>query len=364
VELGHSVTVISDFERETPDQDSNIKVLRIKSVRSPLQKSNHSLYSAILNTNSSVILWHVGLTTFLYQSFPSFPGKLNIGIFTSPLYTFQTFRRIGLRKTLQNYPLSAVHLASAIVPRWVFHLRMQSSGLKGLIVQTHTLHQQLQENGLWSGAIEVIPPGIDPIWNQTPNHSLTHIRQELGITDNEHLLLYFGSPAPLRGLPLLIEAFQIAHKSDPSLRLVILSRRRKGELDNEASNLDKLLKDSPVSSHIYLVDGFLNQEDLISYVAVCDAVALPFELVPSDAPLSLLEASAIGKPIVTTRLSCLPELVPSELSFLAEPSDPISLAQQIMNAVRSSKQDRIKKAAFRTWHDVGKDWSVFLQRLL
>jgi glycosyltransferase involved in cell wall biosynthesis len=95
-------------------------------------------------------------------------------------------------------------------------------------------------------------------------------------------------------------------------------------------------------------------------------IALPFELVPSDAPLSLLEVKALGKPIITTNLACIPELVANARSYLAFPSNPISLAAAIKSAAEYitslEKADKSKiieelKVSLRSWHQMGIEWS-------
>jgi glycosyltransferase involved in cell wall biosynthesis len=130
-----------------------------------------------------------------------------------------------------------------------------------------------------------------------------------------------------------------------------------------------------------------------------DIVALPFELVPADAPLSILEAQALGKPIVTTRVASLPEMAAAGVSYLAEPADPVSLAQALLEAAvdlgRQQSEDSLAvarepldslavacrpldslavacrpleppeqdKRMIRSWRKVGEEWSQLVQAL-
>ena len=117
-----------------------------------------------------------------------------------------------------------------------------------------------------------------------------------------------------------------------NLKLVILSRRRPNEWVREDHALNRLLQDHCLEPHVKVISGFLEPDALVSNVADADIITLPFELLPSDAPLSILEALALGKPIVTTRVACLPELVSSGEGYLAEPGDPNSLSEAIERA--------------------------------
>jgi glycosyltransferase involved in cell wall biosynthesis len=121
----------------------------------------------------------------------------------------------------------------------------------------------------------------------------------------------------------------------------------------------------------HVVDGTLTEHELALRIAAADVAALPFELVPSDAPLSVLEARALGVPVVTTRLGCLPELAAGDDALLAHPGDPRSLCEALLAAV-SRSSDRLgsarcggarAKSGPHSWDEVGAQWSALVARL-
>lgn len=196
------------------------------------------------------------------------------------------------------------------------------------------------------------------------------MRAELGYDASDRVVLYFGSPASLRGLHTLIRAVKLVRQIDPSFKLLILNRRHVDELLREDAQLRQLLSQSAMQQHVNVVSGFLPKELLVRHVAACDVVALPFELVPSDAPLSILETLALGKPIVTTKVGSLPELAGSALgqgtSYLAEPANPDSLAEALQQAMQKSHfraKSLINPPAVRSWQQMGKEWSHLIQTL-
>jgi glycosyltransferase involved in cell wall biosynthesis len=371
---GHYVAVISDSGPAGPRQGlvDGLPVQRIPSVSAPRWGANRRLEQAIRRSNPDVILWHVGLTSFLHQQFDRRGKARALGIFTSPIYRPQELTRLGMRKLARGYRLSAAHILGTLAPKW-FLRRSIGGRLERLVVQTRATHGRLLEYGLPAGQLAVIPPGVDERWRALKADDGGKTRRLLGYTEQDTIAVYFGSPAQLRGLHTLIRAIAIGRRSDPSLKLLVLSRQRADELAQESAELRQLLGSSDVGPHVNVVSGYLPLESLVRHVAASDLVALPFEIVPSDAPLSLLEAQALGKPVVTTDVGCLAELVSQGAAYLARPADSDSLAQ----ALRQAAHDLHARAgaapamqgAFeprreaRTWQQMGEEWSHLIQSL-
>jgi glycosyltransferase involved in cell wall biosynthesis len=241
---------------------------------------------------------------------------------------------------------------------------MNGGTLDRLVVQTSTTRQRLLEHGLRAEQVQVVTPGVDPLWG-TFDGTDDATRGQLGYGPCDTVVLYFGSPAPLRGLHTLIRALEIGRRSDPSLKLLILSRRRADELRREDAELGQLLSESAIGPHVKVVSGFLDEAALVRHVVACNVVALPFEVIPSDAPLSLLEAQALGKPVVTTTVGCLAELVAQGRSYLAAPADPHSLAQALCRAGshEATTPTRAVERPARSWQQMGEEWSRIIQSL-
>ena len=110
------------------------------------------------------------------------------------------------------------------------------------------------------------------------------------------------------------------------------------------------------------MSAFLPASQLARYVAACHLAALPFDLVPSDAPLAPQEARALGLPLVTTRLACLPELAQGGPHALAEPGDVHSLAAALLHAATQLRQATPDDPALasRPWSAVGEEWERYL----
>jgi glycosyltransferase involved in cell wall biosynthesis len=363
-QLGHPVTLISD-DKSGMTGLHGIGVQRLASAGNPRWKANRALAESARQLNPDVIVWHVGLTSFLHQDFNLGLKKPALGIFTSPLYRARDLRAPGPGKLLAGYRLSRMAVIGSLLPAPLLRARMSGASLAALVVQTETTRRMLQRRALWQRPIHLIPPGVDGSWLRAHSQTSQEVRRTRGYAADDTLVVFFGSPAPLRGLPTLLEAFELARRSDGSLKLLALSRRQ----GNEPAWQGRRPSGAPLNtSGVQVIEGLLAPGELASYVAAGDVVALPFELVPSDAPLSLLEARALGKPLVTTRVACLPELA-GPRAYLAQPGDRLGLAKALLQAAQQARQ---RKAGAHPpcdptpawgWEQVGAAWSQLIQSL-
>lgn len=361
---GHQVTVITDGGTgETAVSDPNLH--RIPSVSNPQWQKNWQLTQTIAAVQPDVVLWHIGLTSFLHQRLDPGLDVPVVGIFTSPLYEKADLARIGVRRLVVERQLSGIHTVGTLLPkRLLRQMASQNERLEQLVVQTHTTSYQLQKSQLSSLPISVIAPGVDEVWKNGRSTHNTQLRQKLGYGQSDMVVLYFGSPAPLRGLHTLIKAVQRVGTAVPALKLLILSRRHADELMAEDASLRHLLNEQTMQGRSQIISGYLAPENLVDHIAAADIVALPFELVPSDAPLSLLEAKALGKPVVTTQIACLPELVADGSHYLAQPANEVSLANSLTEAVLALRaNNQIKQPSVRGWQQVGVEWSQLIQTM-
>jgi len=127
----------------------------------------------------------------------------------------------------------------------------------------------------------------------------------------------------------LIKAFEMVHSHVPS-RLIMLSRLEYKELLAEERALRRLVEKKNIMDSVEIVSGILEKKDLKMYLAVADVVCLPFKLVISDVPISILESMAIGKPTISTCTDGIPELLEGR-GLLVKPNDSDQLARSILS---------------------------------
>ena len=357
---GHEVTILTHRKTWQPARlsaDGMLEYLRPPAApgAAPGWRGGGPLTAILRQLDPDVVLWHVGLSSFLHHGFSCAARARSVGIFTSPIYTWSELVHAGLFRLAANPSLSAIHLATALVPDVWMRRAVANSGLSCIVTETLTTARALLSRQLWEGPLRTILPGVDDLWNADWGASGQALRTSLGYGADDRVVVFMGSPAPLRGLPVLLKAFRRASTRNGALRLLVLSRGKEAGQTSLRVSQDR-------DGLVRWVQGTLDPKQLARHVAMADAVVLPFVLLPSDAPLSVLEALALGKPVVTTRIGCLPELADQGVSFLAEPGDVESLADamtavaQLGGAAGSARQRR-------TWQQAGKDWSYLIEGL-
>jgi len=128
-------------------------------------------------------------------------------------------------------------------------------------------------------------------------------------------ILYFGRLSPEKGVDVLIDAAAAANAP----LTVVGDGPQRNALEAQARALGARC----------LFTGYLNGAALWAEVEAATAVALP-SLWYEIAPKSVLEAQARGKPVVTTRIGGLPELIEDgENGLLVEPGDRVALADAL-----------------------------------
>lgn len=363
--LGHEVVLISDGVAHLPAKDKvfELPLHRLDSLRIFRGGHNPKLLATLAQVSPDIVFWHLGLSSFLHQQLHSPFDQPTIGILTSPIHLPFDVLRLGPKKLFSNLDLAAHHLAGSMMPNFLIRQAFKSGGLHGMITLSEKTRQYLIQKGAPAGRIWVAPPGVDPAWlnGSIDEAARQNVRYRLGFEDDDFVVIYFGSPAPVRGLHTTLLAMRMAARSHPQLRLLILSRRRVDEWERPAAHLNNLIAQNGLKERVRVVDGFLKQQDLIEYIKSSDVVCLPFELVPSDVPLSILEAMALGQGVVTTTVASIPELVENGRGFLVPPASASALARQLQAIAENPNlaRDRGQQAkafveASRTWTDMGK----------
>lgn len=171
-----------------------------------------------------------------------------------------------------------------------------------------------------------IPNGV-PDERARPVRSRDEIRAEIGIGD-AFMVLSTGRLAEQKGLEYLIRATAGLRWELPDLKIVLAGA---GPLE---AKLSKLVSDLGLEDTVLLL-GF--RADVGDLLAACDLVVLPS--LWEGLSISLLEAMAAGKAVVTTTLGSNREVTDDgRTAVLVPPKDPASLADAIRTLVHDPAQ--------------------------
>ena len=160
-----------------------------------------------------------------------------------------------------------------------------------------TVSENLREETLATFAlkrpVEVIRNFFIP---SEPKRSRAELRRELGIADDEFLLVHTSNVRPLKRLDLLLRVFATARKSQP-MRLLILA-------GGSFSPYESLLDELDLRATVLVRENVLDVED---YLAAADAGLYTSE--SESFGLSILETLFHAKPVVAFRVGGIPEVV-------------------------------------------------------
>jgi glycosyltransferase involved in cell wall biosynthesis len=200
----------------------------------------------------------------------------------------------------------------------------------------------------------------------TPEFAPIHDRAYLaGIQEKYHLpermLLYVGLMEPRKNLPVLLKAFARIAKKFNEYQLVLVGRR--GWMVEEIFRQIEVLG---IKDRVCF-PGYVERADLPAVYNLADVFCYPSMYEGFGLPV--LEAMACGTPVVTSRISSLPEIV-GEAGEMVTPDDFTALADVLDHLLadpvyrkKLAKSGQAQAAPF-TWERTARlTWEVY-QRVL
>jgi glycosyltransferase involved in cell wall biosynthesis len=151
-----------------------------------------------------------------------------------------------------------------------------------------------------------------------------NLRQQLGIKDDEYVIVYMGSFFYFSGLPQAIREFARHSDARPKIKFLLIGM---GEQDSELRNL---VRDLGLQSQV-LFAGYVPYELLPKFLSSCDIAINTLEptLVSHSAfPNKVLQYLASNLPVVSTRLDGLVGVFGDHegIEWASSPQDAMKLA--------------------------------------
>ena len=183
------------------------------------------------------------------------------------------------------------------------------------VAVSHGLAQDLRRD-LWVSRanLEMIPNGVP---YTAPDH--VNLRDELGLSPDDRLIVAVGNLYPVKGHRHAIDALARLADRHPGVHLAIGGR---GHLRDE---LTAQARDLGISERVHLL-GL--RTDVPAILAAADVFVLPS--LSEGLPLALLEAMFSGCPIVATNVGEVSAVLEhGQAGVIVEPGDPEALAAAI-----------------------------------
>ena len=223
-----------------------------------------------------------------------------------------------LKPNFRNTPLVYEHQIATVGSLHLLHLAWQYTMLKALF----PLWDKMVVNSKYmlADALKLVQPNSEKIKLVRPGINLKEIQNSIPLSLDGISLLFFGHLSRVKGIDILIKAF---HKVSQRNREVHLHLVGDGELRGFCEDF---VRKENLNDRVHFW-GAQPQNLLFRMIKGADICVLPSR---NDAgPLTLLEAMAAGKPIITTRVGGIPEFVKDGRNGIIVEPEPDQLARAI-----------------------------------
>ncbi len=213
-----------------------------------------------------------------------------------------------------------------------------------------------------SQRLHVIPMGNEQLFMKSSGGQMSSLSwmQKYAIESASHVILFFGSIAPSKGVPDLIKAFAMVHAADKNARLVIAGMPSK-HADMQA--LIQLAADLGLSDAIVFDTRYVPVEEVGAWMQIASVVVFPY--LSGTQSASIQVAYTFGRPVVATQVGGFGEEVDDGLSgMLVPPGSPEALARAIQRIIEDPQQARKMGDYARRLSETRFAWSSIARQIL
>lgn len=187
--------------------------------------------------------------------------------------------------------------------------------------------------------IRVIYCGVDyKHWNPK-KHNGKKIRKQLGL-EKDWIYLFTGRPGVSKGLEYLLKAVPMISRTIPNAKLLAIVSRDKA-YDKIYAKMLKIIKELGIKDKV-IMHNPVPYKELPSYVKAADCVVVPS--LAEGFGFAAAEACAMGKPVVASDTTSLPEVVSGKY-VLVKTKNQTSIAEGVIK-VHNKKYSKIKLKRF------------------
>lgn len=183
----------------------------------------------------------------------------------------------------------------------------------------------LEGTGISKDRLKIIPNGIFvDDYGKSEARKLLILREELGISVDDLVVVNIGRLTEQKAQANLVEAASILKKEGVQLKFLVVGEGHLREM------LEASIGTFGVEDSFHLL-GF--RADIVDILRASDIFVLPSN--DEGMPIAILEATAVGLPVVSTRVGFLPEIFKEEKEVFFIPDNmPRTIADGIKQLAR------------------------------
>lgn len=252
--------------------------------------------------------------------------------------------------TWKRKPKSALHRVRRHLDR--FTARHYGIGFIGLTESIRQFHINCMHYPVKTWRIISNPLDLSRL-NAGPGDRLA-VRQALGISSDQIVVLAVGNLLPVKGHTYLLDAISLLNsESRKKIRVLICGEGR------ERGHLEKRIQALKLQDHVQLL-GY--REDVGTLMAASDIFAMPS--LSEGQSVAILEAMAVGLPLlVTSQGAHCDFLKNNQNAKIVKPANSKELAEALEDMLKSSEnRDRLGHAVLGTFQSMSVTQSVDQQQ--
>lgn len=203
--------------------------------------------------------------------------------------------------------------------------------LRHYITVSERDRQSLLQAGISAEKISLIYNAVD-IEPEKISSDPRDLRTEFNLPRESIVCTAVGRLVAIKGFDVLIQAVQIARKQIPTLSCLIIGN---GPLRQE---LARQIRREGLEDHLRLA-GHQPRQAVLQMLKSSNIYVMPSRY--EGTPIALLEAAALGLPILASKSGGIPELVrDGEHALLCPPEDPVALASGLVQLCQQESYAR------------------------
>jgi glycosyltransferase involved in cell wall biosynthesis len=261
--------------------------------------------------------------------------------------------RLARTKAILRTKHNTVPLKSSVFSRFIYN----TLTTRVIAVSEH-IREVLIDSGMHPQNISTIHSAID-LEKFSPREKSVAILQQFGLTQQTEIVGMVARIHQSKGIDYLLDAIALAADAGRDRKFLIVGKGREKLTDR--------LKELDIEKHV-IAPGF--REDIPDVLSIVDVFVMP--TLREGLGTAILEAMAMGKPIVATRVGGIPEAVQHGVNgLLVPPADAPALAAAIQELLTAKERRlamgqqsrRIAEAGFSRTSMIAAMESIFRQVL-
>jgi D-inositol-3-phosphate glycosyltransferase len=291
--LGHDVRIITHRLKNTKKYEvlNGVKINRISCLKSRYLFTFFAIPSSIKFAKKYDMIH----TTTFNGAFPAWLASKR-----TKKKCMITIHEVWIKKwyelTEMNYINAKIH---DILESFIYLLKFDK-----YITVSNSTKKQLEKIKVKKEKIKVIHNGVDyNHWNPK-KYDGKKVRKQLNL-ENNFIYLFSGRPGVSKGLEYLIKAVPLISKLIPNSKLLAIVSKDK-DYKKRYEYIKKLIKQLKIERNVILHDP-VPYKELPNYIKAADCIVVPS--LAEGFGFAAAEACAMGKPVVASNTTSLPEVV-------------------------------------------------------